>query len=186
MKLRRSSLRLRNYDYTRAGAYFITISTKNRQNLFGQMTNTEMVLNELGLVVQEEWLKLPSLRRNVEIDEFIVMPNHFHAILWLLREEVGTASRAPTIEKFGQPVSGSLSSIIRGYKSGVSKRIKEMLHWNKKTVWQRSYYEHVIRNEESLNRVREYINTNLLRWALDRENPRRTGTDEFDHWLDNM
>ncbi len=96
MKPRRSSLRLKNYDYTRVGAYFITISTKNHKNLFGQIINSEMVLNELGWVVQEEWLKLPRLRRNVETDYFIVMPNHFHGILWLMRESEGTASRAPT------------------------------------------------------------------------------------------
>ena len=173
MKPRRFSLRLKNFDYTRAGAYFITISTKNRRNMFGQIRNGELVLSEKGMVVQEEWLNLPDLRLGVELDEFVVMPNHFHAILWLPKEKLGTASRAPTVEQFGQPVSGSLSSIIRGYKSGVTKRINGMVHQTGKTVWLRSFYEHVIRNDKSLNRIRDYIESNPLRWELDKENPLR-------------
>ena len=94
MKPRRSSLRLKNFDYTGAGAYFITISTKYRRNMFGQIRNGEMILSEAGTVVQEEWLNLPNLRPGVELDEFVVMPNHFHAILWLPEEKLGTASRA--------------------------------------------------------------------------------------------
>jgi REP element-mobilizing transposase RayT len=165
--LRRPSLRLKDYDYRQTGAYFITICAKDHS----------------GRIVHKEWLNLAKLRANIELDEFVIMPNHFHAILWILGEEVGTASRAPTVEQFGQPVSGSLSSIIRGYKSGVLKRINEMHHSHRKTVWQRSFYEHVIRNEESLNRIRGYIATNPLRWELDKENPMGTGEDDFDLWL---
>jgi putative transposase len=111
------------------------------------------------------------------------MPNHFHAILFLINEIKGTASRAPTKREFGKSVSGSLSTILSGFKSGVAKRINRLLNHNLEGLWQRSFFEHVIRDEESLVLIREYILTNPFRWELDRENLQRTGDDEFDHWL---
>lgn len=143
-----------------------------------------MILNALGEMVQEEWLYLPKLRSNVELDQFVVMPNHFHAIVCLINENPGTASRALTKREFGQSFSGSLSTIIGGFKSGVTRRINRLPHHNLAGLWQRSFFEHVIRKEESLVRIREYILTNPCRWELDRENLQRTGEDEFDLWMD--
>jgi putative transposase len=177
------SLRLEHYDYTKIGAYFVTICTKEHRNLFGKIENGLMKLNNSGEIVQHEWLQLDRLRDNVELDEFVVMPNHFHAILFITREMEGTASRAPTKRIFGKPVSGSLSSIIGGFKSGVAKKINQLKNPVHAGVWQRSFFEHVIRTEESLDRLREYIVTNPLRWELDRENPHRQGEDDFDRWM---
>lgn len=183
---RRLSLRLSTYDYGKIGAYFITICTKDRVNLFGKVANGSMFLNTLGGIVQEEWLQLAELRDNVKLDEFVVMPNHIHSILFITHEIEGTASRAPTGRDFGRPVSGSLSTIIGGFKSGVTKRINQLLNIRFKGVWQRSFFDHAIRNDDSLARIREYIVTNPLRWELDRENPQRQGEDDFDRWLSQL
>lgn len=180
---RRHSLRLPDYDYTAMGAYFVTICTKKRRNLFGEIEQNVMVLNTVGKIVQEELLHLSTLRNDLEIDQFIVMPNHLHAILFITGAIKGTASRAPTLSNFGKPVSGSLSSIIGGFKSGITRRINRMENLFRGELWQRGFFEHVIRNDESLERIREYILTNPLRWDLDRENSHRVGDDEFDRWL---
>ena len=168
---RRSSLRLAQYDYTQTGAYFITICTKDRKNIFGKINNGLMLLNNIGEIVQQEWQQLADVRHNVELDEFIVMPNHFHAILFITDQGEGTASRAPTEDtprkrSFGKPVPGSLSSIIGGFKSGASKRINQSTNFNSAGIWQRSFFDHVIRTDASLARIREYIVTNPLRWEL--------------------
>ena len=188
LQSRRSSLRLANYDYTQIGAYFITICTKDRKNVFGEIENGLMVLNPLGEIVQQEWLQLANVRHNVKLDEFMVMPNHFHAILFITDQGDGMASHAPTKQAptkriFGHPVSGSLSTIIGGFKSGASKRINQLTNFHYELLWQRSFFEHVIRTDASLARIREYIVTNPLRWELDRENPQRRGVDDFDQWL---
>jgi putative transposase len=183
---RHPSLRLQDYDYAEAGAYFVTICTWNRRHVLGQIDQGVMVLNVIGSIVTEEWLNLPKLRNNVELDQFIVMPNHFHAILFIADKIKGTASRAPTERIFGQPVSGSLSTIIGGFKSGVANRLNRLANSLYARLWQRSFFDHVIRNDESLARIREYIVTNPLGWELDRENPQRQGEDDFDRWLSQL
>ncbi len=185
---RRSSLRLAQYDYTQIGAYFITICTKDRKNIFGKIENVLMVLNNIGEIVQQEWLQLANVRHNVKLDEFMVMPNHFHAILIITDQVEGMASHASTEDtqtkpSFGKPVPGSLSTIIGAFKSGVSKRINQLTNFHYERLWQRSFFEHVIRTEESLARIREYIATNPWRWEFDRENPHRQGDDDFDRWM---
>lgn len=131
----------------------------------------------------EEWLKTVVLRPYVGLDEFTVMPNHFHGILWLRQSETGTARHAPGVEQFGKPVTGSLPTIIRAFKGAVTKRIKTLEKSNESQVWQKGYYEHVIRNDDSLRRIREYITNNASQWDLDRENPERQGEDQFYRWL---
>ncbi len=188
---RRYSLRLTNYDYTKIGAYFVTICTKDRKNVFGKIEDGLMVLNPPGEIVRQEWLQFANVRHNVKLDEFMVMPNHFHAILFITDQGEGMASHAPTKKAptkriFGHPVSGSLSTIIGGFKSGTSKRINQLANFPYELLWQRSFFEHVIRTDASLARIREYIVTNPLRWDLDRENPQRQGMDDFDQWLDQL
>ncbi|OGP74696.1 MAG: hypothetical protein A2Y80_02600 [Deltaproteobacteria bacterium RBG_13_58_19] len=181
--LPRRLLRLKDYDYAQVGAYFVTICSANREFLFGEIIQGEMILNQAGRIVQEEWLKTTALRAYVKLDQFVVMPNHFHGILIISRDDEGTARCAPTERQFGKMAPDSLSSTIRGFKAGVSKSINLFRNTLGAPVWQRGFYEHVIRNDASLNRIQEYILTNPLRWELDRENPRRCGEDEFDHWL---
>lgn len=106
------------------------------------------------------------------LDAFVVMPNHVHGIIALADHDGrGTSQRGPTIERFGKPTSDSIPTILRLFKSATTKRINEMRDTPGLPVWQRNYYEHIIRNESSLDRIRQYIFDNPARWAIDRENP---------------
>ncbi len=144
-----------------------------------------MRLNRYGEIVQGEWLLTAQLRPNVVLDAWVVMPNHFHGIILITNDRWGTTRRAPTkenfqsgtarcaptIEQFGKPVAGSLPTIVRAFKSAVTKRVNDLRKTPGAAVWQRNYYEHVIRNEDSLQKIREYIVNNPVRWEYDRENP---------------
>jgi REP element-mobilizing transposase RayT len=169
----RRSVRLQGYDYSRAGAYFITICTRNRTCLFGAINYEKMVLNDAGQIVVDEWMKTAEIRRQIKIDEFVVMPNHFHGIVWVRDANGrGTARRAPTtMEQFGKPVSGSIPTIVRSFKSAVTKRINELRRTPGAKLWQRGFYEHIIRNEPELNRIRQYIMDNTIKWSLDGNYP---------------
>jgi putative transposase len=162
----RRSIRLRGYDYSRAGAYFVTICTQNRECLFGEIMNGEMRLNDAGRIVVDEWLKTAEIRAEIELDEWVVMPNHFHGKL-VIADRRGTARRAPTVEQFGRPVSGSIPTIIRSFKSAVTKRINDLRLTPGAKLWQRNYWEHIVRNEPELNRIREYIHNNPAQWKSD-------------------
>ena len=172
----RRSTRLPYYDYTTPGAYFFTICTLNHECLFGQTMNDIVKLNSIGRIVSEEWVKTANLRPYVEIDSYIVMPNHLHGII-ILRENHrrDTARRVPTTEQFSKPIAGSLPTVLRSFKSAVTKRVNILQGTPGKRLWQGRYYEHVIRNSEDLNRLREYIITNPFRWSFDRENPESQG-----------
>lgn len=173
----RRSLRLKGYDYTQPGAYFVTLCTYNGEALFGEIVDGSMVLNAWGEIVRDEWFKTVQLRPYVALydDEFVVMPNHIHGIIWIVDDPVGARRRrAPTTEQFGKPVAGSLPTIIRAFKSAVTRRIHQTPGTPGAPVWQRNYYERIIRNDEALNRIRAYILNNPLKWALDRENPAHT------------
>ena len=179
----RRSLRLKDYDYSLAGAYFLTICTYDRQLLFGHILNGEMCLNDLGLIVEREWLKTPELRPKTELDAFVVMPNHFHAILLIDDSRRGVSHTpndqshtpkhqpntptqyGPTSakQKFHSP-SQTIGAIIRGFKSAVTAQINGHYSTSGIHVWQRNYYEHVIRNEKGLKTIREYIVANPLQW----------------------
>jgi len=179
----RRPLRLQQYDYSQVGAYFITICVHNRQHLFGNIADGQMHLNDAGCVAEQCWIEIPRHFNFIELDEFVVMPNHMHGIIVISDIRRGTACRAPTLEQFGKPVPGSLPTIIRSFKSAVTRTVNTIRDTPGIPLWQRNYYEHVIRDEDALNRIREYIITNPMRWDLDRENPQRTGEDEFDKWL---
>jgi putative transposase len=171
----RRSLRLDGYDYAQAGAYFVTVCTQNRMCLFGDIVDGVMRLNDAGRMVRSVWEGLPDRFAGMELDAFVVMPNHVHGIITFvgaglaLPEEKGAASSAPT-----------LGDVVRAFKSMSAIHINRLLR-RSGPLWQRNYYEHVIRNERELAKIREYIATNPLKWALDRENPQRTGrSDEED------
>lgn len=200
----RRSLRLQGYDYAQAGAYFVTICTHNRECLFGEVVDEEMVLNDAGRMVQTIWDGLPERFPTVELDQSVVMPNHIHGILVLggaqfiapdtsRRDlsrpytgatESGARNRTLTMAEQDQGVinhAPTLGEIIRAFKAVTARQIR--ITGFSEFGWQRNYYEHIIRDEGSLNRIREYIVINPVRWQLDRENPWRTSEDEFDLWL---
>jgi REP element-mobilizing transposase RayT len=160
---------LEGYDYSQAGAYFITVCTRNRECVLGDIADGEMRLNDAGRVVVEEWMKSADIRKEIELDAFVIMPNHIHGIIVI--DGRGTARRAPTCERFGQPTAGSIPTIVRAFKSACTIRINDMRNSRGTPFWQRNYYEHVIRDEDDLNRIRQYIMDNPARWAEDENNP---------------
>jgi REP element-mobilizing transposase RayT len=170
----RRSIRLKEYDYSQAGAYFVTVCTHRKKCLFGEIAKGKIVLNAFGKIVGEEWIRTKQMRRGVDLDVFIVMPNHIHGIIILTgtpfsANRRGTMHRAPTpqFEQFGRPTANSIPTIIRGFKSSVTQRIIKILAIPGAPVWQRNYYEHVIRNEIDLEETREYIENNPLKWLQD-------------------
>ncbi|MGB7293038.1 MAG: transposase [Thermodesulfobacteriota bacterium] len=170
----RRSIRLKDYDYSQAGAYFITICAYNRACIFGDILEGQIKLNQYGEIVNLEWLKTNNMRTNLVLDAYIIMPNHIHGIISIsdFDDRRGTLQRAPTFEHFGKPVSNSIPTIIRLFKSSVTKQINALRGTLGLPVWQRNYYEHVIRNEDDLSEIREYILNNALKWDLDSENPK--------------
>jgi REP element-mobilizing transposase RayT len=179
---RRRSIRVQGYDYRADGAYFVTIVTQNRLPLFGRIVGDGMILNRFGEIVMCEWHNTASRRPYVNLDEFVVMPNHVHGIIWLTGDRAlhdrGTARCPPTgdagledapARTFGSMVPGSVSSIIRGFKSAVTRRVNDLRHRRGAAVWQRNYYERVIRDDRELREIRQYIIDNPARWALDKD-----------------
>ena len=172
-KHHRRSIRLKGYDYTQPGAYYVTLCTKARQCLFGDVIKGEMRLNSLGHIAFTCWQAIPHHFPHVELDAFVVMPNHLHGIL-LISDTVVRARhcRAPTTEKFGKPVPGSIPTVIRTYKAAVTKRINLICNTKGTSlIWQRDFYEHINRDEESLHNIRQYIVENPRCWTEDLENP---------------
>jgi len=203
-KYRIPSTRLQNWDYGWNAAYFITICTQNRECYFGEIADGEMVLSEIGKIVEQEWIKTPVIRpdMNLQMDAFIVMPNHFHAIIIIGENQynaigdderdadcggqrrdamhcvsTGTpppkSSPPPTNEsetnvliknKFG-PQSKNLASIVRGFKTGVTAHAR-VIHAD--FGWQSRFYDHIIRNDESFQRISKYIQNNALNWQTDK------------------
>ena len=179
----RRSVRLKNYDYSQPGAYFVTITTHQRTLLFGKITGETMSLNQYGKIVQSCWEQIPRHFMRVQPVAFIVMPNHVHGIIIILDlHAVGAQHAVPLrhgpqtrIEAFAQPVPGSLPTIIRSFKSAATKRINLLRDTPAAPVWQRNYYEHVIRSDAELNQIKEYVKSNSAKWALDHENPDNCG-----------
>ena len=152
-KHHRRSIRLKGYDYANSGAYFVTIVMQGRACLFGEIVNAETRLTDAGSAIERWWFELNNKFSTVETDDFVIMPNHFHGIVVI-------------------PVGADLCV---GPDS-------EGAHIGAPLQWQRNYYEHVIRDEGSLNRIREYILNNPAQWARDPENPAATAAEPPDIW----
>jgi putative transposase len=161
----RRSIRLQGYDYSQTGIYFVTICTHQRQCLFGEIRNVKMILNQIGKIVSQEWLKSAEIRQEIALDEWIIMPNHLHGIVGI-DNKLG-ASLAPLQGDKRKP--RSLSSFIGGFKSSVTKRIKPICDHSNPVIWQRNYYESIVRDENQLNQIREYIINNPQKWDEDPE-----------------
>jgi REP element-mobilizing transposase RayT len=180
-KHHRRSIRLKGHDYTSPGGYFITIVTYHRECLLGEIVNGEMKLSNYGKIADECWRAVHDHFSNVDLGTYVIMPNHVHGILvindcadGLPSARRGTIYRAPT-EQFGKPVIGSIPTIIRTFKAAVTRRIGREL--NSTGIWQRNYYEHIIRNEHEWNNIHLYIEANPTNWSEDEENPSRTIID---------
>ncbi len=163
----RRSIRLPGFDYAEAGAYFLTICTYAREPLLGEIHNEEVHLSEAGHIAHGEWLHSAKIRPSVTLDEFIIMPNHVHGIVVITRV-VGAHSCAPLPDApLTRRQPHSLSSFVAQFKATATRRINEMRGTPGTQVWQRNYYEHIVRNDEELERIREYIRNNPAHWEDD-------------------
>jgi putative transposase len=208
----RRSIRLKGYDYSQAGAYFITICTTNRQCLFGHISNGEMILNDAGKIAVDAWMQTPDIRSNVQLDAFVVMPNHIHGIIIITNrrgeshspgykevcrgelhspgydmDECEQAESDSSHDKSNSPdnelhlcilqqgeynsplrsPSNNIGAIVRGYKSSVTRQVR-LLDQSIDHIWQRNYYEHIIRDEIAYKRIADYIHTNPVIWEGDK------------------
>ncbi|MEB3120773.1 MAG: transposase [Snowella sp.] len=173
-KHHRRSIRLKNYDYSQPGYYFLTICTYQRQSWFGEIKNYRMYLNQIGKIVAEEWINTPKIRSNFELDEWIIMPNHLHGIVIINEHILETgeenikfsgARNAPLRQE-----PNSISSFVAGFKSAVTKRINLLRNNRDIPIWQRNYYESIIQDEQSLIAIQEYILNNPCQWEKDPDN----------------
>lgn len=176
----RCSIRLKGYDYSQAGAYFVTICTHRRECLFGDVVNGNVILNEYGKCVQFTWNDLPNHNPDILLDAFVIMPNHIHGIIIINPNTVGAGSKpAPkpaqnknTRAGYEPALTGkrALNEIVRQFKTFSAKRINVLRKSVGVPLWQRNYYEHIIRNETELNKIREYVIYNPQNWETDENN----------------
>ncbi|HHT9135222.1 MAG TPA: transposase [Candidatus Avalokitesvara rifleensis] len=182
--LRRRSIRLKGYDYSQAGAYFITICVKDRKCLLGEVIDGEIILSAIGKIIEKCWVEIPKHFPHVQLDRYVIMPNHIHGIIEILGNYVGVEDIQPLqrINRYQKVIPKSLGSVVRGFKVGVVKWCRQNQY--KHFAWQRNYYEHILRNKDELNCIREYIINNPLHWQFDRENARRIPPDKAhcDRW----
>ncbi len=164
----RRSIRLPRHDYTRGGVYFVTICTHGRQRFFGEIRQGRMCLSEAGLVVQNEWLRTPSIRKEIRLDAFVVMPDHLHGIVAFVDTE-------PAESHLPRPAR-SLGSLVAGFKASTTKLLRPVLALPPgESVWHRNYHERIIPNQQVMAVVRAYIEANPARWPYHREKTDRTG-----------
>ena len=152
----RKHLRLPDYDYATPGIYFVTVSTHRRACLFGSVVHGGVLLNDAGHTVESCWLEIPRHFDGIDLDKYVVMPNHVHGLLVLRHGGVN----------FG--------AVVAGFKSAATRRIREAIDMSGPPVWQRGYHEHVVRSQKALARIRQYVVNNPIKWDLDDENPERT------------
>jgi putative transposase len=182
----RRSIRLQGYDYAQPGTYFVTLVAYQRNILFGKIIDGEVILSRKGEIVREEWFASVNIRREIRLhpEEFVVMPNHIHGIVWIEHDDyhgVGANGHSPLPDRpplhnhdeHPQMKPRSLGSFVAGFKSSVTKRIHDEL--NETGIWQRNYYERIIRDEKELDAIRRYIEANPLNWSEDDENPLKSG-----------
>jgi len=177
-KYRIESTRLATWDYSWPWWYYVTIVVKNRRSLFGEIVLSSLEHSPLGAVVETCWKKIPMHHKGVDLDEYIVMPNHIHGII-ILGEDCGDVQEAcgdvqlnvSTENSYStiSPKKGSLSVVIRTFKAAVTTWARVNAYGD--FAWQERFYDHIIRNERDLHRIRTYIANNPLKWALDEENP---------------
>jgi len=174
----RRSLRVSSYDYAAAGWYYITICVHNRRCIFGSIKDGEMLLNRAGGIARDEWLRSLELRPGLEFDQWVIMPNHLHAIVVLptgTSQAAGAHSCAPLQRK-----PRSLASFVAQYKAAVTRRLRWAGMLRQPKLWQRNYFEHIIRTERALDALREYIYYNPLKWELDKLNPKASHSEQRD------
>ena len=181
-KHHRRSIRLKGHDYSQPGAYFVTICTRDQECLFGHVVNGEMRLNDAGEIAQRCWEEIPRHFPLVELDAFVVMPNHVHGIIVIqgrgeasvplhVSKERPGSDASPLRQRPNGTQPGSLSAIVQNFKYISTRRMNAARSTPGTPVWQRGFYEHVVRDEEELRAIREYVLGNPARWDEDENNP---------------
>lgn len=173
----RKSIRLKGYDYAQSGLYFITVCTLNKEYLLGKIKNGVMVINNYGEIVRDEWTETENIRNDIKLHQFVIMPNHIHGIIEItdrgvlhtpdVRHVPNGSNRAYRNASLRSP-SQTVGAIIRGVKSVTTKRINKIRQTPGAKLWQRNYYDHIIRNDKSYVEISEYIENNPLRWNEDK------------------
>lgn len=170
----RRSNRLPEYDYSQNGAYFVTICTEGKKNIFGTIINGEMHHTEVGKIALQQIVEISSHRQNVEICKAVVMPNHVHILLMVRRGM--TCHARDQARQFGKPVSNGLGMIVGAYKAAVTRMAHENAEkagmtshapTNSVKIWQRGFHDHVVRNDADFRRIWTYIDENPLKWDQD-------------------
>lgn len=190
MKIRSKERRLNRlpeYDYSQSGYYYVTLCTKGKISYFGRVVNENMSLSKIGDIAKSRWQEIPSHYENVRIDQFIVMPNHIHGIIIIDSGDivgteqcsVPTDNAAKTDSEYKRTY-GLLSQVIKSFKEAVTKQVR-LTEDYRDFAWQRSFYDHVIRNEVALSKIREYVLLNPAKWEIDEYNPedRRVQNDNY-------
>lgn len=178
----RRSIRLPGFDYSRVGMYFVTICATQRHCIFGQIHGNDTVLSRIGEIVRTCWIEISQHFPNVNIETYVVMPNHIHGIL-TIHSKLPDANRQDKLtgatELFGRPSPKSIPTIIRSFKAAASKCARESGLAVSGSIWQRGYFEHVLRNTREYVEVTNYILQNPARWADDEENPERKSGEKM-------
>ena len=167
---KRGSIRLKGYNYSLSGAYFVTICVHNKDCIFGEIHNSEMHVNSYGTIVLEEWKKSEQIRKEIQMGEYVIMPNHFHGIVYI--HATGTVGRDRLVARSTAGLQPkSLGAFIAGFKSSVTSQINKIRNTPGSPIWQRNYYEHIIRDDDDFIRILQYIEINPAKWEIDSLNP---------------
>ncbi|MFH1359615.1 MAG: transposase [Candidatus Omnitrophota bacterium] len=169
----RKQMRLKEYNYSTSGSYFVTICTKNRSCLFGDIVDKKIQLNVFGELVQSQWKQLSVRFQNIRLDDHVILPNHIHGIISVINivgaiHELPLQQKNPNNRIYRRNML--LPKIIGYFKMNTSKLINQIRQRPGNPVWQRNYYEHIIRNDKDLNRIQTYIDQNINNWENDRNN----------------
>ena len=159
----RRSTRLKGYNYAKAGRYYVTLNCIGKEFTFGEVIKEHMYLNEFGLIASNEWKRTPTIRENIELGEFIIMPNHVHGIIVITKDLLHLE------QSFLSP-SQTLGAVVRGYMASVTSQINIIRNTPGEKVWQTNYFDHIIRNKWDLLRVSRYIRNNPKNWLKDKDN----------------
>lgn len=177
----RRSVRLPGFDYSKAGMYFVTICAAERQCSFGEIRGNDTFLSPIGQIVRTCWIEIPKHFPNIRTETYVVMPNHVHGILIIPSSQPEARPQGKAIvrtESFGKPTPKSIPTAVRSFKSASSRRVRESGLVAGGSIWQRGYYEHVLRNTREYVEATNYILLNPARWADDEDNPDTiTGAD---------
>ena len=161
----RKSNRLEDYNYATFGSYFLTICSFQRKPMFGYVKDSKMYLNDAGRIVEEEWLRSKEIRKELTFGEYCIMPNHFHCIVNLWKHDDYNLKDK---EELGKPKGKNIPSLMRGFKSSVTRELRIFYKNPNMEVWQRGYHDHIIKHENVYNRISEYIRTNPKCWYNDK------------------